>query len=136
VPSVAGLGANAAARKIRQAGLNAVIVEVPSDQPVGTLLSISPGPGSKVSQGAGVTIRVSSGIPAAQPMPPVIGLTLAEADAVIEQFKAGTGVIITWVRSDVPVVDPAQVGRVIASAPAPGEPVSTGQTVTFFLGAG
>jgi len=136
VPSVAGLGANAAARKIRQAGLNAVIVEVSSDQPVGTLLSISPGPGSKVSQGAGVTIRVSSGIPAAQPMPPVIGLTLAEADAVIEQFKAGTGVIITWVRSDVPVVDPAQVGRVIASAPAPGEPVSTGQTVTFFLGAG
>jgi len=67
-------------------------------------------------------------------MPPVIGLTLAEADAVIEQFKASTGVVITWVRSDLTVADPSQVGTVIATAPSPGEPITSGQTVTLFLG--
>ncbi len=135
VPAIpAGASPEGAAKLIRQAGLGASIVEVPSDLPQGVIVSISPGPGARVRQGSTVTIQVSSGVPPVVPFASLIGLTLDQAQAVIDAFQADTGLAISWVAVEQPDANPVNHGRIVATAPGPGAPVADGATVTVFIG--
>ncbi len=132
VPDLKGVSGIAAIRsKIYKAGLNVNVAEEFSlDIPKGTVLGVSPPPGTKMTQGQTVTVRVSGGAPPTAGLPNLIGLTLPEADAVLNgSFRADTGVSVNYAPVYVPVTDPNQVGRIIGTSPGPGAAVTSFQTV-------
>ncbi|MEE8330617.1 MAG: transglycosylase domain-containing protein, partial [Acidimicrobiia bacterium] len=110
-------------KAILQAGLQAVVSEVPSDEPEGTVLVLIPPSGSRLTQGGTVTIEVSSGAPATRPLPPLIGLTVDQALASIALFEFDAGFSISVATSNRVVTDPTLYGRVVGTAPGPGAPV-------------
>jgi beta-lactam-binding protein with PASTA domain len=61
VPNVVGRPESSAAATLRQAGLTASAVQVPSSQPKGTVVAESPPAGQKVAQGSAVRLNVSKG---------------------------------------------------------------------------
>jgi len=63
VPNVVGRTEPDAAAALRQAGLTARAVQVPSSQPKGTVVAESPTAGRKVAQGTAVRLNVSKGRP-------------------------------------------------------------------------
>jgi penicillin-binding protein 1A len=129
VPSFsAGMSQGSIVRLIRQAGLNAAVVEVPSELPQGTVIGLSPGPGSRITQGGTVTVTVSSGVLPNIPMPPLIGLTLEQAQGVLAQSG------LTAFASEQLTTDPTLYGKVVGSVPGPGAPVGAGANVTLFIG--
>jgi membrane peptidoglycan carboxypeptidase len=71
VPSVGGLGTDAAAAVLRKAGFTPVIgPTVDSSYPAGTAAYLSPGSGATAPTGTTVTIYVSDGSPYVAPQPP------------------------------------------------------------------
>jgi len=70
VPDVSGLLVDAACQRIERAGLVCVVdVPVPSDQPVGTVVSILPSPGQRLPKGTRVVVHLSAGPPTTSPPP-------------------------------------------------------------------
>jgi beta-lactam-binding protein with PASTA domain len=61
VPDVTGQDQQAAVSTLQQAGLAASIVQVPSQEPKGTVVAQRPAAGQKVAQGATVRLNVSKG---------------------------------------------------------------------------
>jgi beta-lactam-binding protein with PASTA domain len=61
VPDVTGQHEPQAATALKQAGLTARVVQVPSSQPKGTVVAQSPAAGQKVAKGSAVRLNVSSG---------------------------------------------------------------------------
>jgi serine/threonine-protein kinase len=61
VPSVEGSSQADAVKKIVDAGLVPIVVQVPSDQPQGTVVAQNPAPNSKATSGGKVRINVSGG---------------------------------------------------------------------------
>jgi beta-lactam-binding protein with PASTA domain len=61
VPDVAGQLEQQATAALKQAGLTARVVRVPSSQPKGTVVAQSPAAGQKVAKGSAVRLNVSSG---------------------------------------------------------------------------
>jgi hypothetical protein len=71
VPSVGGLGTDAAAAVLRKAGFTPVVgPTVDSGYPAGTTAYLSPGSGASAPTGTTVTIYVSDGTPYVAPQPP------------------------------------------------------------------
>ena len=62
VPSVTGLSEDDAKQQLSDAGLQANVVEVPSQQESGTVVAQRPAAGSEVKQGSIVRINVSRGV--------------------------------------------------------------------------
>jgi len=71
VPSVGGMGTDAAAAVLRKAGFTPVVgPTVDSGYPAGTAAYLSPGSGASAPTGTTVTIYVSDGSPYVAPQPP------------------------------------------------------------------
>jgi beta-lactam-binding protein with PASTA domain len=67
VPDVTGQLEPQARASLKQAGLAARVVQVPSSQPKGTVVAQSPAAGQKVAKGAAVRLNVSSGATTTKP---------------------------------------------------------------------
>ena len=61
VPGVTGQLEQQAGAALRRAGLTARVVQVPSSQPIGTVVAQSPAAGQKVAKGSSVRLNVSNG---------------------------------------------------------------------------
>jgi eukaryotic-like serine/threonine-protein kinase len=89
VPDVVGRTADEAGSILRRAALEARVVDVPSDEPAGTVVAQSPSAGSEIARGERVRINVSNGEGAAEAqdaeVPDVVGLPEAEAVGQLEE---------------------------------------------------
>lgn len=128
VPDVAGFDAPAASRAIADAGLTPTQREQASDSvQIGVVIGTQPEAGTEVAMESTVTILVSSG-PAEVTVPNMVGKTLEEAQAALEQ--AGFVVTTREVDSD------KEIGTVVRQAPGAGTRAGSGDTVTLFVSKG
>jgi len=129
VPDLQGLSAGAAARAIREAGLELDLRAEHSPEPKGTVLGQQPRAGASVEPGSAVTLRVSSG-PAVElkDVPDLEGLTVASARSRLQAL--GLRSTITKVASSQPA------GTVIGQSPGAGTEVRAGATVRLRVSSG
>ena len=115
-----GLSEADARRALKAANLKvSQVIPHNSNQPVGQVLSVDPGPGSQVAIGSGVVLTVSNG---QVKVPNVVGMKVVDArDALVQ---AGFNVTID------PDTSPDNA-KVISQNPAPGSFVAYGSTVTL-----
>jgi penicillin-binding protein 1A len=132
VPSIAGLSLEDARSAIQSAGLNAVVTNVASPEPEGTILGQSPAAGTKISQGRTVSILVSSGVPPV--MADFSRFPLNSLPDRFAEFNEETGLNLTFEIVNARTNRPGLNGRVVDQSPAPGAPLEFGQTVTFTIG--
>ena len=116
------------------AHLRVEIVEVPSFEEPGTIISLAPESGTRLAQGSAVTLEISIGIPEDIEGPDLIGLSVTEVPSALALFEEETAGTLNWVRVDVEVPDPTQWSTVISTDPIPGALVSPGDTITVFVG--
>jgi eukaryotic-like serine/threonine-protein kinase len=132
VPDVVGRTADEAGSILRRAGLEARVVEVPSDEPAGQVVAQSPAAGSEVARGDRVRINVSNGEGAEEAqdaqVPDVVGLP--EAEAVGQLEEAGFTVRIR--REE--VADETQDGVVLEQDPEATSTVPGGSEVAITVG--
>jgi eukaryotic-like serine/threonine-protein kinase len=130
VPNVVGQTASDAGANLREAGLEARVVNVPSGEPEGTVVAQNPRAGSETRRGTPVRINVSTGArsQAGVEVPDVTGLD--EQQATDELEAAGFVVVAV----DEPTPDETQVGIVIRQEPAAAERAPRGTEVTIVLG--
>jgi beta-lactam-binding protein with PASTA domain len=130
VPDVSGQPQEAAQRRLNASGLKAGVVYVPSEEPQGTVVSLSPDAGTTQKRGTRVQLNVSLGpSPGEQrAVPDVLGQDPAAAKARLE--SAGFEV------QTLPqgVTDPSQVGSVVDEQPARGRRAPVGSVVTIYVG--
>jgi penicillin-binding protein 1A len=134
VPVVVGLVQDNAETVLRTARLRVEVVEIPSLDPVGTVVSQSLEPGTSVSQGSLVTIHVSTGETPKGSLPNLVGLTFDEAVTLISEFELSTGLKINLFQQKINVNDPAQVDHVVSTNPPAGASLNTSATITVFVG--
>ncbi|MEX0864015.1 MAG: transglycosylase domain-containing protein [Acidimicrobiia bacterium] len=134
VPVVVGLVQADAETVLRTARLRVEVVEIPSLDPVGTVVSQSLEPGTSVSQGSLVTIRVSTGETPTGSLPNLVGLTFDESVTLISEFELSTGLKINLFQQKIKVNDPAQVDHVVSTNPPAGASLDTSATITVFVG--
>ena len=128
VPDVVGLEQTEAVRALQQAGLEASVQLVPSEEPQSRVVAQAREPGASVERGDAVQINVSTGPDPApnSAIPDVVGRGEQEAR---DQLRAA-GFRVQVVKVDAPA--PAQRGRVIDQQPsgeAPG-----GWEITLLVG--
>jgi eukaryotic-like serine/threonine-protein kinase len=135
VPGVVGQTASDAGANLREVGLQARVVNVPSAEPEGTVVAQNPRAGTELGRGEFVRINVSTGQGAAggggagaAAIPDVTGLT--EDDATSELEAAGFAVRV--VPEPTPNAD--EEGVVVRQEPAAGERGRRGDEVTVFVG--
>jgi serine/threonine-protein kinase len=132
VPDVIGQDVEAATQSLENQGLEVKIEAVPSAAPRNQVVEQDPIPtsrgGGKAEEGSTVTLSVSSG-PAIVAVPPVAGLTAAEATKRLERagFKVTT-------REEFSKTVPR--GQVIGTEPAAGTQISTTQVITVLVSRG
>jgi membrane peptidoglycan carboxypeptidase len=126
VPSVVGISAGAAAKKINAAGFKISKIYKNSSEPSGTIISQSPSSGQKIKAGATVKIYISKGAEKVA-TPSVVGLS--EADASSALASSGFKVGVTYQAGA-----PEQAGKVISQNPAGGAGAEKGGTVTLVVG--
>ena len=134
VPSVVGLERREAESRLREAKLNASVVEIPSLEPEGIVVNQSISPGSTVRQGSVVTIWVSTGETPVGEMPALIGMTVEDALEAIRDFELETGVKLSLVQQKTDVTDASQVDRIVSTDPAPGARVEGTVQLVVFVG--
>lgn len=118
-PSLVGLTVAAAEAEASDAGLELEVgEEVYSESvPKGEVVSTDPRPGARILPGATISARVSLG-PERYDVPDLRGLTVAEAEAALEEVRLLAGrTIERWSET-------VAEGRVIASQPAFGTPAA------------
>jgi eukaryotic-like serine/threonine-protein kinase len=93
------------------------------------VISTNPSSGSKVAEGASVTLTVSSGV-ANVPVPSLIGLTQNQAYTLLQQ----AGLTVGNVTSQTSPTVPANV--IISSSPNAGTPVAPGSSVSIVVSQG
>jgi membrane peptidoglycan carboxypeptidase len=115
------------------AHLRPVVAEVPSLEPLGTILSQTPDPGAKLSHNGEVLIEVSNGEPPTIPLPNLIGLTRTEANLVMAELAAETEILVSLVPEFV-VSDEESWGKIISTLPPPGTEVGADDSVIIIIG--
>ena len=128
VPDVSGLTQRQATTTLQDAGLEvkpdfAFSDTVPKNRAIGTV----PGPGTSISAGSVVTLRISRGSNKVE-VPDVVGLDDQEALEALSDAELGGNVV----QRD----DDAPQGRVVGQSPGPGRLVKRGSTVTIFVSSG
>lgn len=116
------------------AHLRPIIEEVPSLEPMGTILSQSPDAGAKLSHNGEVTIEVSNGEPPTFPLPNLIGMTRTEANLVMAQKATETEVLVAALVPEFVVSDEESWGKIISTLPPPGTEVGADDTVILIIG--
>jgi len=127
VPNVVGENVNDAIKQLTQAGLDAQVANVHSDQPQGTIVAQSPQTGTVVVQGTQVRINVSSG-PKPITVPSVIGLQYQDAASQLQQLGFSV--------SRVDVDSQLAKGQVVDQTPNGGVTAAKGSTVTLSVSKG
>lgn len=126
VPSVTGLTASKAKRRLENAGFNVREREKPDDKvPAGDAVETLPPEGTPTPLGSTVTLIVSTGKEKVK-VPSVVGQSQGDADTTLR--AAGFGVSITERESST-----AEPGTVISQDPAGGSEADRGSTVAIVV---
>ena len=129
VPDVVGLGADEAAQTLDDAGFSVQRQDEPSGSvEAGIVISTDPVAGTEAVEGTTVLIVVSAG-PATVAVPDVVGATVADAQAAIEE--AGL-IAVVEERAD----DDVEAGLVIETNPRAGVEVAPGTEVVTVVSTG
>src|SRR6266480_753666 len=128
IPNVVGQPYASARSALLGAGLNATETLVDSNQPADTVVSQSPGAGTRVGSGTTVTLSVSRGSTATTPVPDVTNQDEPTAKAIL----TGSGFKVKVVKQA--VTDPGEQGIVVNQQPGGGTSAPAGATVTIFVG--
>lgn len=115
-------------------GLRGVIEEVPSNLPQGTFIATEPAAGSTLRQGSQVIVQVSTGEAPAIELVDLRGLLPTQVADRLAEFTAETGIGVNWTLVEVETSNPSLHGIVVSTNPAPGSPVSDGQTIEVRVG--
>lgn len=134
VPLVVGLKQDEAEDDIFDAHLRPNVVEVASIEEKGIVLTQDPEEATGAAHGQVVTIEVSSGIPPEAPLIDLRTFTVDGAVAALDAFEEETGVALDFSVTFQDVSDPAQVGVIIQTSPAPGATVTHGQSIQIVVG--
>ncbi|MGI8421663.1 MAG: PASTA domain-containing protein, partial [Gaiellaceae bacterium] len=120
VPTVLGIAAPLAVRKLRSSGFGATVKSIASPKARGIVFAQDPAAGSKAKPCAAVALSVSKG-PAAVAVPNVVGATASDAGAKLR--AAGFVATVTTVPSTKPKE------TVVAQSPAAGQKAAKGSGV-------
>jgi beta-lactam-binding protein with PASTA domain len=120
LPSVVGLAAADAAKRLQDLKLTPTLKQVPSTEAPGTVIAQKPPAGARAKPGTPVVLEVSKS-KTSVPVPDVTGRTQQDATAALRQ--AGLNVSIAQVPSSQPK------GTVVAQSPAAGQKVAQGHSV-------
>ena len=135
VPVVVGLQLKEAKKLLQtKHHLRVEVVEIASLEPAGVVIRQDLEPGISVRQGALVTIHVSTGEIPVAPLPSLVGGTFDDAIEAAQQFELETGVRLSLTQQATDVTDPALVGKVVGSNPAPGTQITESASVVLFIG--
>ena len=130
VPSVQGRTQAEAVAAVRTASLDPRVSEAFDEKvPKGEVLSVQPAPGTEVRRGTDVSLVVSKG-PERYEVPPVVGMTVAEASARIEAVNLVVGKLTEAFSEKVPE------GQVVAAKPGPGASLKKGTAVAMTVSKG
>ncbi|HET7820606.1 MAG TPA: Stk1 family PASTA domain-containing Ser/Thr kinase [Ornithinibacter sp.] len=130
VPSVQGRTQSEAVTAVRTASLDPRVSEAFSEKvPPGVVISASPVPGSTVGRGSDVALVVSKG-PERYEVPPVVGMTVAEATARIQEVNLKVGKVSKAYDEKVPE------GQVVSAKPGPGASLKKGTSVALTVSRG
>jgi eukaryotic-like serine/threonine-protein kinase len=130
VPSVQGRTQSEAVTAVRTASLDPKVSEAFSEKvPPGVVISASPVPGSTVGRGSDVALVVSKG-PERYEVPPVVGMTVAEATARIQEVNLKVGKVSKAYDEKVPE------GQVVSAKPGPGASLKKGTSVALTVSRG
>jgi eukaryotic-like serine/threonine-protein kinase len=127
VPDVLGQDEASAGEEIEGAGLTVSVLTAPSEEAEGTVIAQDPAAGSEVEAGDVVTITISEGAEE-QEMPDVTGQDGSDAEAFLE---AEFGLAVEQVEE--PCADAIPPGAVCRQEPAPGTPVSEGDSAVLYV---
>jgi serine/threonine-protein kinase len=126
-PDVVGATESAARGQLSALHLSVQVVDVPSDQPPGTVVSQSPAAGSKVAKTGTVRLNVSRGR-ASVSVPDTVGLRQEQARAELTSHRLTPRIVEQ--------TSTKPVGTVISQSPAAGAEISRGDTVTLVVSKG
>jgi beta-lactam-binding protein with PASTA domain len=131
VPGVVGMKADTAIAKLQDAGLKGTVGDsaFSSTIPKGEVVTSDPSPGSRVKEGATVTLTISKG-PESIPVPSVVGKPLNEAEKQIRADGLAVGKV-TKIYSET-----VAKGSVIRADPAPGQPLRPNSSVDLTVSKG
>jgi len=130
VPSVQGRTQAEAVSAVRNAALDPTVSETFSEKvPKGVVISADPGPGSNVGRGSDVALVVSKG-PERYAVPPVVGMTLAEASERIREVNLKVGKVTKAYNEKVPE------GQVVAAKPGTAASLKKGTPVALTVSRG
>ena len=130
VPSVQGRSQADAVAAVRTASLDPRVTEAFDEKvPKGTVVSVAPGPGTDVRRGTDIALVVSKG-PERYAVPPVVGMTVAEATARIEDANLEVGKVTEAFSEKVPD------GQVVSAKPGPGANLKKGTSVAMTVSKG
>jgi membrane peptidoglycan carboxypeptidase len=124
VPSVVGLTQAAAVDKLLKAGFNVSVNLVNSEEEENIVVEQSPGGGAMVSQGATVTIDVSTGQSPETAMINLIGTTREKAIDRLTRLRNRTGIEFTWTFVNIEVPTRPERNKILSTNPAAGELVT------------
>jgi membrane peptidoglycan carboxypeptidase len=124
----------AAGQLVYFAHLRPVFEEIPSLEPLGTILSQTPDAGAKLSHNGQVLIEISNGEPPTFPLPNLIGMTRTEANLIMAQLAADTEILVAPVPEFVPTPDTEAWDKIILTRPPPGTEVGADTIVTLVIG--
>jgi len=130
VPSVQGRSQAEAVTAVRTASLDPRVSDAFSEKvPKGVVISAAPGPGTTVRRGTDVALVVSKG-PERYEVPPVVGMTVAEATARIQEANLKVGKVSKAYDEKVPE------GQVVSAKPGPGANLKKGTAVALTVSRG
>jgi serine/threonine-protein kinase len=130
VPDLVGYEVGFARNLIVAAGLNVgPVLTAQTTVPKDVVVTTRPGAGTALSPGASVSLVVSAGAPTIN-VPSVVGLTISQARAALEQAGLVLG---TYFAKTPPAGSVATPGTVIDQAPGAGTLAAPGTPVTVHL---
>jgi len=130
VPSVQGRTQAEAVATVRDAALDPTVTEAFSEKvPAGVVVSTDPAAGSSVGRGSDVALVVSKG-PERYAVPPLVGMTVAEATARIKEGNLKLGKVTKAYDEKVPE------GQVLSAKPRAGASLKKGSAVALTVSRG
>ncbi|HET7047702.1 MAG TPA: protein kinase [Solirubrobacteraceae bacterium] len=126
VPSLRGLSSGRVTATAHRLHLRLTVRHRHSTAAAGTAIAQDPAAGSRVKEGATLTVTLSDGPPPV-PVPGVVGYSSADAQSTLKQAKLHPSITM------VPALGGAP-GDVIAQSPDAGKHVAPGSTVTVSVG--
>ncbi len=133
IPDIMGMQRDVATQTMLFAHLTPNFVEVDSLEPEGTILSQVPEAGGIMNHAGVVTIEISTGLPPTVPLPNLLDLTRTQANQVMAELAAETGVLVALV-PEFTVTDPEAWNKIWLTDPRPGALVGSDDIVTIFIG--